>query len=235
MQQLSFDLRVRGWHLRRINNRRILPLSEQTALLTALAGACAGILPIVLTFFMGWLTQRGLAARRAEAVNLARQRVEFLTGWIEAQQALGPDGKLNEMKQAILNELDEAWESVVDLEVPTAFYTPLVQRSLLQRLFLFYAPVTLFGWVYHALYWAAIGSLSFLALLVALSLLSLDLQTLVNNLYVSIFYGTPSLVLAFLFRWLAVKEDRKAEEKARAELERKQARRAGMMATQQPS
>ena len=80
-----------------------------------------------------------------------------------------------------------------------------------------------------------IGSLSFLALLVALSLLSLQLETLAGNLYAAVFYGTPSLVLALLFRWLAVKEDRKAEEQARAELERKQARRAGMTVTQRPS
>jgi hypothetical protein len=117
-------------------------MSEQTPLLTALAGALAGILPIILTFVFGWLSQRGLAARRAEAVNLAKQRVEFLTGWIQAQQALGPDGKLNEMKPALLIELDEVWESVVDLELSETFYAPLARRSLLQRLFLLYAPVT---------------------------------------------------------------------------------------------
>jgi hypothetical protein len=210
-------------------------MSEQTPLLTALAGALAGILPIILTFLFGWPSQRGLSARRAEAVNLAKQRVEFLTGWIRPQQALGPDGKLNEMKPALLIELDEVWESVVDLELSETFYAPLARRSLLQRLFLLYAPVTTFGWVYHALYWAAIGSLSFLALLVALSLLSLQLETLAGNLYAAVFYGTPSLVLALLFRWLAVKEDRKAEEQARAELERKQARRAGMTVTPRPS
>jgi hypothetical protein len=77
--------------------------------------------------------------------------------------------------------------------------------------------------------------LSFLALLVALSLLSLQLEIIAGNLYAVVFYGTPSLVLALLFRWLAVKEDRKAEEQARAELERKQARRAGMTATPRPS
>ena len=71
-----------------------------------------------------------------------QQRLEFLTGWIQAQQALGPDGKLNEMKPAFLIELDEVWESVVDLELSETFYAPLARRSLLQRLFLLYAPVT---------------------------------------------------------------------------------------------
>ena len=66
-------------------------------------------------------------------------------------------------------------------------------------------------------------------------LLSLQLETLAGNLYAAVFYGTPSLVLALLFRWLAVKEDRKAEEQARAELERKQARRAGMTVTPRPT
>ena len=201
-------------------------MSEQTPLLTAIAGALAGIVPILLTFVSGWLAQRGQAARRAEAVNLAKQRVEFLTGWIEAQQALGPESKLNEMKQAVLVELDEVWESVVDLELSETFYAPLARHSLFQRLFLLYAPVTAFGWVYHALYWAAIGSLSFLALLVAITLLSLQLEIIAANIYASVFYGTPSLILAIVFRWLAVKEDHKAEEQARAELERKQARRA---------
>jgi hypothetical protein len=65
--------------------------------------------------------------------------------------------------------------------------------------------------------------------------LSLQLEIIAGNLYAVLFYGTPSLVLALLFRWLAVKEDRKAEEQARAELERKQARRAGMTVTQRPS
>jgi hypothetical protein len=210
-------------------------MSEQTPYLTALAGALAGILPIILTFLFGWLSQRGLSARRAEAVNLAKQRVEFLTGWIEAQQALGSDGKLNEMKPAVLIELDEVWESVVDLELSETLYAPLARRSLLQRLLLLYAPVTTFGWVYHALYWAAVGSLSFLALLVAYTLLSLQLEIIAGNLYAAVFYGTPSLIVALLFRWLAVKEDRKAKDQARAELERKQARRAGMTAIPRPS
>jgi len=209
-------------------------MSEQSPLLTALAGALAGILPIVFTSILAWLTQRGLATHRSEAVNLAKQRVEFLTGWIQAQQALGPDGRLNEMKQAVLSELDEVWESVVDLELPETSYIALAKRSLWQRLFLLYAPVTIVGWVYHALYWAAVGSLSFLALLVALSLLSLQLETIATTLYFSCFYGAPSVVLALLFRWLAVKEDRRAEELARAELARKEARRASLTATRPP-
>ncbi len=59
---------------------------------------------------------------------------------------------------------------MVDLELPETSYIALAKRSLWQRLFLLYAPVPIVGWVYHALYWAAVGSLSFLALLVALSL-----------------------------------------------------------------
>ena len=70
--------------------------------------------------------------------------------------------------------------------------------------------------------------LSFLALLVALSLLSLQFETIAANLYFSAFYGVPSMLLALFFRWLAVKENRKVEEQARAVLARKQARLAKM-------
>lgn len=181
-----------------------------------LIGALAGLFPILLTASLSWLEKRSLMAKRDRALDLAQKRVEFLDVWVKVQETLCSAERFEEIKREASNELDQLMENLSERLAEEEEEEPVEvgERNLLERLFLAYLPYNVAGWVMHILFYMFLGMS---LLLIWATGLDADtgrfswsvLADPVNIILVFIFFGIPTLFI----RWLAVRVDRKAEEK----------------------
>ncbi len=172
-----------------------------------LIGALAGLFPILLTAILSWLEKRSLMAKRDRALNLAHQRVEFLDAWLKVQETLCSAERFEEIKRKAADELDQLMESLSErlAEEEEEKPTEVGKRNLLERLFLAYLPHNVAGWVLHILFYMFLGVL-------LLTLWGTNADVLADPDFILGFFILVVIPTLFI-RWLAVRVDRKAEEK----------------------
>ncbi len=174
-----------------------------------IGGAIAGLLPTILTAVVSWLNARSLQGRRTEALAIAQQRIAFLDEWIKAQEGLSTPDRLDQMKSSVSDELSELRSQLADvLEDQRRPPEQLIaERTFVQKALLIYAPRTATAWVLHTLFYMSLGTASILALIIALGASGTDAQ----GIYYTIgCFIVPALILAFIFRQVAVQAERKA-------------------------
>lgn len=192
-------------------------MKENTTLI--FFGALAGLFPILLTWTLSRLEKRSFAAKRDQALNLAKKRVEFLDTWVNAQKGLCSNERFEEIKREVSDELDQLMETLserlAEEEDSDADERNIDERNLLERLLLVYYPYNVAGWVLHILFYMFFG----------MTLLSIPLykpgflrsqfsvgQFMTDSIIIIVVLILPMLII----RWLAVRADRKAEEKIAA-------------------
>ena len=186
---------------------------EQQQIDFIIIGALAGLFPVLLTSVLSWLEKRSLAAKQNRALDLAKGHTEFLDGWVKVQETLCSAERFEEIKRDTSAELDQLRKSLAESLAEKDEDVEEGEKNLLQRLFLAYWPHNVAGWVFHTLFYM------FLSMLVLL-LFVLFFYPPETNQYSPV-GGEIILILFFVLplifiRWLAVRTDRKAEEKIAA-------------------
>ena len=155
-------------------------------------------------------------AKRDGALDLAQKRVEFLDTWVKVQESLSSTARFEEIKREASDELDQLMESLSETlaEEEEEEPTKVGERSLLERLLLIYLPHNLTGWALHILFYMFLG-MTLLAIPALAPGFDPDIgQYTIDQLLADSIVIIVVLILPTLFiRWLAVRADRKAEEK----------------------
>lgn len=116
-------------------------------------GGLVGLFPILLTSLLSWSDKRSNATKQQKALEMAKNRIDFIERWVKVQEALNSTERFEEIKQESADELarirkelsvilDEDKETIDDREKP-----------LFQRAFLLYRPYSFLGWVMHLAYY----------------------------------------------------------------------------------
>jgi hypothetical protein len=184
-------------------------MSELTPqqILFVFLGAIAGLFPILLTAFLSWLEKRGVVARNDRILDQTRNHVEFLDTWVKVQESLCSAERLQEIKRETSVELDRLKQALAEalIEEEEAVEEE-GERNIVQQWSLAYLPHNATGWLLHILFYMFLGML----ILGVLGLLLVG--SLLEGLIGVAFFLFPLLFI----RWLAVRVDRKAEEKLAA-------------------
>ncbi len=189
---------------------------KDQSILIIIVGALAGLFPILLTASVSWLEKRSLLAKQDRALDLAQKRVEFLDSWVKVQETLSSTERFEEIKGAVSDELDGLSDSL-SKEFAEEEEEEEGERSFVQRLFLAYMPLNVSGWVLRILFYMFLG-VTLIAIPAFEPGIDFDtgqfsFDTLLGDSIVLIVL----LIVPLLFiRWLAVRGDRKAEEKMAA-------------------
>lgn len=194
-------------------------LSNQMIII--IVGALAGLFPAILTWVLSWLEKRTLATKQNRALDLAKRHIEFLESWVKVQETLCSPERFEAIKQEASKELDELRKSLS--ERLAADYDDIEEdeKNLLQRIFLAYWPHNVAGWVFHTLFYMFL-SMTVLFLFTSYGIDPETNQFSAETVVADTFLAFLFLVLPLLFiRWLAVRTDRKAEEKRTTLRERK--------------
>ncbi|HEX8992820.1 MAG TPA: hypothetical protein VF784_14165 [Anaerolineales bacterium] len=174
-----------------------------------LGGAIAGLLPTILTAIVSWLNNRSLQSRRTQALAIAQQRIAFLDDWIKAQEGLCTPDRLDQIKGAVSDELNDLRLQLADVledhrRPPEQI---IAERTFLQKALLVYTPRTGAAWVFHTLFYMSLATGAVLGFLTALGSSTTDAQ----SVYVTIgCFVVPTLILAFIFRQVAIEVERRA-------------------------
>jgi hypothetical protein len=184
---------------------------DQKVFITALIGALLGLIPTIASALIVWIEKRDRANQREQAIEFAGKQVTFLSSWLEARQQSETGDKLDKIKEMIAAELDEIKAHVdealeIQVEAPAK---RIKERNFIQRAFLLYAPQSMSARVYRTLFFVFLG----MTLLVGafwVSIPNQDFGALIIGVIIFVF---PFMLPAILFNRLAVRSDRKAEEK----------------------
>ncbi len=173
-----------------------------------IGGAIAGLLPTIMTAVVSWLNTRSLQSRRAQALAIAQQRIAFLDDWIKAQEGLCTPDRLDQLKSSVSDELADLRLQLADVledhrRPPEQI---IAERTLLQKALLIYAPRTGAGWALHTLFYMSLATAAVLAFLTAGNAGTMDPQSLYYTIGC---FVLPALILAFIFRQVAVQVERR--------------------------
>ena len=197
-------------------------MSEQITIIVI--GALVGLFPTLLATVIKWLEKRDLAAKQNRALDLAKQRVEYLNGWIKVQEAVCSPEQLAEIKQDVSLELVQINRTLREelVEEKDELVT-FEERNALQRWFLLYNARSGPGWVFHILFYMFLG-IQIIALVSGFGLgYELGYEEhgwSLSNLIAEWIILSPLVVLIPLMRWFAVRADRAADAKLEAQYER---------------
>jgi len=180
-----------------------------------IVGAFAGLFPALLTWATSWFEKRSLAAKQNRALDMARRQIEFIDDWVKVQEGLTTTERFEAIKKEASQELDNLQKSLSEqlTEEREKKEEEVEEKNLLQRLFLAYWPSSVAGWVWHTLFYMFL-SITVLILLTAFGIDPETNQFSIETLQEDIIMVLVLLVLPMLFiRWLAIRTDRKEEEK----------------------
>jgi hypothetical protein len=165
----------------------------------------SSLLPIFVTLFFAWLSNRNDQVKRRNMIEDAKSRIELINEYVSAQNLVIPElSKLEEIKRTAANELYDI-KKFLDNNLQSLEKTSKRSDEPIQRFFLIYKMNT---------FWAALFRILFFITLVFSILLSIfnisvNYSDAVSQLiFDSIVFTTPFILFAFLFRWLAIKLDK---------------------------
>jgi hypothetical protein len=189
--------------------------SLNNQIIIIIVGALAGLFPVLLTSVLSWLEKRSLATKQNRALDLAKGHIEFLDSWVKVQETLCSSDRFEKIKRETSEELDQLRKSLSERLAEEEKDIEEDEKNSLQRLFLAYWPHNVAGGVLHTLFYMFLG-------MTVLTVLGIGYDPATNQYSVElvwsdIFFITLFFILPLLFiRWLAVRTDRKAEEKMAA-------------------
>jgi hypothetical protein len=189
--------------------------SLNNQIIIIIVGALAGLFPVLLTSVLSWLEKRSLATKQNRALDLAKGHIEFLDSWVKVQETLCSSERFEKIKRETSEELDQLRKSLSERLAEEEKDIEEDEKNSLQRLFLAYWPHNVAGGVLHTLFYMFLG-------MTVLTVLGIGYDPATNQYSVElvwsdIFFITLFFILPLLFiRWLAVRTDRKAEEKMAA-------------------
>ncbi len=187
----------------------------QAQIIPIVVGAVVGLFPAILTAVISWLNNRSIQARRTQALALAQQRIAFLSDWIKAQEGLSTTDQLEAMKDSVSAELNSLRMELAEiLDEHHRVSDAAEEHSLIQKVFLTYGAHSTNAWVLHTLFYMSLGVTAILLLVTATGYTS-DPQSMYSVIGC---FDVPALILAVVFRQLAVQADKKAVEVLKASL-----------------
>jgi len=139
-----------------------------TSILIAIIGAISGLLPVAITLIVNWAEQRADRTVRRRALESAHKQLEFMNLWIQTQQLICSEeafGKLtNEVSEELASLRDEiqlyssggAKSRLLPDDIRAHEYP--WERSKWQIAILGYLPNTAAGWIFHLLFYMALGA-----------------------------------------------------------------------------
>lgn len=188
-------------------------------LIFIIVGAIAGLFPVFLTSALSWLEKRSLATKQNRALDLAKRHIEFLDSWVKVQETISSSEHFEEIKLEASEDLDQLRKSLSERMVEEEEDIEDDEKNLLQRLFLAYWPHNAAGWVWHTLFYMFLGMnvLWVFGIGIDPDTGQYSRDVFWEDINTTLFLIVPLLfVPLLLIRWLAVKTDRKAEEKMAA-------------------
>ncbi len=179
----------------------------QAQIVPIVVGAVVGLFPAILAAVISWLNNRSMQARRTAALALAQQRIAFLADWIKAQEALTSPEQLENMKDSVSAELKSLRLQLGEiLDEHHRAAEAAEEHSLIQKIFLTYGAHSTNAWVFHTLFYMSLG-VTVILLLVTATGYTGDPQGMYSVIGC---FDVPALIMAVVFRQLALQADKKA-------------------------
>ncbi len=167
----------------------------------------SSLVPILITLFFAWLSNRNDQAQRKNIIEDAKSRIDLINEYVASQSLVinDPD-KLGEIKKTAANELYEI-KTFLDNKLQSLEKTSKRSGEPLQHFFLLYKMNT---------FWARFLRVVFFITLIFSVLWSTTLvafggnntNTMVENYIIEFIAILPAILIALLFRWLAIRSDK---------------------------
>lgn len=127
----------------------------------ALFAAIIGLTPV----FLAWIKGRSAESANRRKIQHAKEKVEFLQVWLQAQIEVSSDERIVELKSDVAQRLDNLLMAENELRDRSAQSTDTSApsedtRTRFQKIILAYKPHTTAGWIYHSMFYIAVAFLS---------------------------------------------------------------------------
>jgi hypothetical protein len=171
----------------------------------------SSLLPVLLTAFLAWMGNRKDQARRKQIFEDAKQRIELINAYVASQKLVIEDtAELGVVKKTAAKELYDI-KAFLDNKLQSLEKSSEKSESYVQRFFLLYKMrsglasffrATFFFMILMSIIWSFFMSDQLFAPE------SLKEYGLGNTFLGLLVYSIPVVLVAFLFRWLAIKYDK---------------------------
>jgi hypothetical protein len=171
----------------------------------------AAMLPVALTTGLAWLERRGQESRRDQAIESTHKRLQLLHTYLEAQQIALPPEQFAALKLVVAQEIDQLLRALNEqLQILDRTLDTTRNRSVFQRLFLWHRLRTGWAQTFRALFYLAL----LLSTLLSISFISTIVTQYGDSPAVAfvalVILIAPTVLPTLLFRWLALRSDRRA-------------------------
>lgn len=177
-----------------------------TEAIAALLSALAGLLPVALTAFVGWIDRRSHQAQQDRKLHVAQQRTDFLKAWLATMESACSADQFHDVKQDVASELTLIKRGITESMLQdTQRMEQGDEKNFVQVGFLLYAPRSTRAAVLHVCFYLCIGLLV-LSLWAMLQLTS-EVATSFRAFLWFIVFGIPLTLVAFTMHTFARKAD----------------------------
>lgn len=129
------------------------------AILVALIGLFAGVVPVILTPIIGAIENRGSRKAHRRNIESAKKQLETIDYYLAVVKKVHTEQQLEQEKPELENKLGEIRNTILQNPETIDEFKPYKRRSILQRILLLYAPQKSIGWLWRLLYYATLGAL----------------------------------------------------------------------------
>jgi cytochrome bd-type quinol oxidase subunit 2 len=178
-----------------------------------IATILAALLPIALTALITWLERRGQEARQHSAMDMAYKRIQFLNIYLTTQQLILPPEHYDTLKQAIGTEIEHIFQELTKVLNNIERMTHHThERNVIQRIFLLYRMHTMRAKLFRGLFYALLSISTIVSILFTIGItINQNSNIITATAGISIVL-LPFVLLALLFRWLALHHEQRTYE-----------------------
>ncbi|MFQ6538795.1 MULTISPECIES: hypothetical protein [Aphanothece] len=172
----------------------------------------ASLIPLLITTFFAWLGNRNYQAKRSSMIESARQRIEFVNVYVSSQcQVVSSQDELEGIRKAAAQELRDI-KKVLDCRLQSLQQAAEKSENYLFRFLLLYRMHSGMARFFRYCFFATLFLATCISYVFAVEFFkpSAILETGFGlSVILTVMVSAPGVLLAFVFRWLAKRFDRR--------------------------
>ena len=172
----------------------------------------AGLLPVLLTWMLATLDQRGQESRRDKAISVAQKQIQLLQTYLSAQTMASSAAQTESVRQMVATETERVFRELTEeLKEMDRNSRNSRGKNTVQRLLLLYPMHSLAAKLARLLYLISVPIAIFMTMIVVDVVIHQESSSLIVSILALLMVVLPFTLPTVLVRWLAIALEQRAE------------------------
>jgi hypothetical protein len=172
----------------------------------------AGLLPVLLTWMLAALDQRGQESRRDKAISVAQKQIQLLQTYLSAQTMAATGAQTETVRQMVATETERVFKELTEeLQEMDRNSRGARGKNTVQRLLLLYPMHSLAAKIARLLYLISAPIAIFMTIIVVDVVIHQESSSLAVSILTMLLVVLPFTLPTILVRWLAIALEQRGE------------------------